>query len=76
MFKLIRYMDPYGTWTSGELSTLVTRVKQSMDKSEKPSRVDPRNYQLVNSIRVRKVQVYDPNLGLYQWDNFGDISYL
>ena len=47
-----------------------------MDLSELPLRVDLGRYRLINSIRVRNVPHNDPNLGVYQWDNHDEISYL
>ena len=79
-------MDPYGTMyiltknphhmDKWEIIRLNDKGKQPMDLSEQPPRVDPSKYTLVNSISVRSVPIEDPNLGIYQWDNHGETSYL
>ena len=67
-----RYMDTYGTMY------ILTDNPHHMDKwgSEQLSSVDTSTNRLVNTIKVRSVIVDDPNLGVYQWDNHGEISYI
>ena len=81
-----RYMDPYGTiyiltknphhMDKWRIIKLNDKGKQPLDLSKQPSRVDPSKCRLVNSIKVRSVPMDDPNLGVYQRDNHGKISYL
>ena len=73
--QIDRYMDLYGTmyliienpYIKDKWGIIRTtkKGKKPMDESEKPPRVDSRNYLLVNYIRVKRVQVDDPNVGLY-----------